>query len=532
MAEDITVLEQYMSPHSTDRRAGNQSYNHISSATGHPIVYLNVPRQRKGFNSVIVPGKVQREIIEQILHPFTNEMKSLFFDRLYPCFPVLDETTFLDMWEKDKDLISPTLLCDIYANALQFWTCSEKLRKHARPDVYFIWNQAVAALQDDFMAPTISTIHSALLDLIGRPVIQVNGNIVNTGRIVTLAQSLGLHRNPTSWQVTEREKSVRICLWWGVIIHDYWSSISHGIPPTINSQYYDVPLPVGDGTSDEIRAKSMASFIQLCKLSKILGDVLPSVYCLRPNFDTVSRSLRRIECELDDWVTELPDYLRPASFNITASNGASNLWFCYLSVKILVCRLTYKVTLREPNSGSIEARQYRLANMREASCEVIDYITSLRETHLREFWLPYASYLLVTATTILLRCTIECSNLDTKKACIGKLVNFRNRLEDATKQGWDLADFCIERCSDPIQKMANALKISTQDNQTQSASADDTVGPVTPGGLSTTAVHHEEGEQVSTITNENLSEVVFNFDLPVDPLDYQWETLWSSLEGP
>lgn len=81
----------------------------------------------------------------------------------------------------------------------------------------------MAALHEDFMAPSITTIHAALLDLSGRPVLQVMNNITTAGRIVTLAHSLGLHRNPTAWNATEEEKSLRIRLWWGVLIHDYWS---------------------------------------------------------------------------------------------------------------------------------------------------------------------------------------------------------------------------------------------------------------------------------------------------------------------
>lgn len=86
----------------------------------------------------------------------------------------------------------------------------------------FIWNQAVAAIQEDFQGSTISTVHASLLDLIGRPVLSITGNIVTLGRTVTLAHSLGLHRDPTDWNATEHEKNVRIRLWWGVLIHDYW----------------------------------------------------------------------------------------------------------------------------------------------------------------------------------------------------------------------------------------------------------------------------------------------------------------------
>jgi hypothetical protein len=250
------------------------------------------------------------------------------------------------MWHTDDDRISSSLICDLYASALLYWNKSAVLRYQPRPDLQFIWNQAVAALQDDFMAPTISTVHAALLDMIGRPVLQVTGNIVNAGRVVTLAHSLGLHRDPTLWKARTHEKNVRIRLWWGVLIHDSWSSLGHGIPPSISRHNYDVPIPTLDSlltaNASDATQQATTSFLHLCKLSQILGDVLPFVYSLKPDIDEVWRNLRKVECALDDWIDELPQYLKPSQ-SVTVVDGKSNLWFSYLSVKVLICRLAFKV---------------------------------------------------------------------------------------------------------------------------------------------------------------------------------------------
>lgn len=139
-----------------------------------------------------------------------------------PCFPVIDETAFWSLWRKDARRISPTLLCDVYAVTLAYWDCSEKLRGHSRPDVQFIWNQAVLALRDEFMAPSMATIHAALLDMLGRPIYHITGNIINAGRTVNLAHSQGLHRDPSKWRVSNAEKKLRTNVWWALVIHDHW----------------------------------------------------------------------------------------------------------------------------------------------------------------------------------------------------------------------------------------------------------------------------------------------------------------------
>lgn len=145
-----------------------------------------------------------------------------YFENLHSCFPVVDKQTFLDLWYRGPERISSTLVCDIYASALLFWHKSDILKRHARPDQEFAWNQAVRALQDDFMAPSISTVHSALLDMVGRPILQISENIVNARRTVTLAHSLGLHRDQRGWKVTDHDKHIRIHLWWGCLILDHW----------------------------------------------------------------------------------------------------------------------------------------------------------------------------------------------------------------------------------------------------------------------------------------------------------------------
>lgn len=163
-----------------------------------------------------------------------------YFDVVHPCFPVIDETSFWSLRRKDPRRISPTLLCDLYAVALAYWDCSKKLRGHSRPDIQFIWNQTVLALRDDFMAPSMATIHAALLDMLGRPIYHITGNIVNAGRTVNLAHSQGLHRDPSKWRVTDSEKKLRTKVWWALVIHDHWYE-----GPIRGSKYIAADLSLG-----------------------------------------------------------------------------------------------------------------------------------------------------------------------------------------------------------------------------------------------------------------------------------------------
>ena len=126
------------------------------------------------------------------------------------------------MFEEHPERISSTLICSMYAISLVYWQNSSELTGTRRPNMDFAWNQANAALEDDFVAPYMTTIQAALLGMGGRPVAQIQHNIANAGRVVTCAHSIGLHRDPTAWNATETEKDLRLRLWWSVLIHDYW----------------------------------------------------------------------------------------------------------------------------------------------------------------------------------------------------------------------------------------------------------------------------------------------------------------------
>lgn len=126
------------------------------------------------------------------------------------------------------------------------------------------------------------------------------------------------------------------------------SSLAHGTPPNINSSNWDVSDPsmaiLTTKGSFTQHGRSFESFLHLCSLTRILAEMLPLVYDLRPVEESTWKTIRRLEHRLDVWQDALPDYLRHKTPQCPSEvNGASNLWFCYLSAKILLCRLSLRV---------------------------------------------------------------------------------------------------------------------------------------------------------------------------------------------
>lgn len=102
-------------------------------------------------------------------------------------------------------------------------------------------------------------------------------------------------------------------------IHSFYSplrsSLAHGIPPHISKDQFDVPMPtvqnlLSTGQEYEKRTRAAESFIPLCSLTQILGDILPLVYDLKLDYKDAGKKIWRLECPLDDWETSLSEYLR------------------------------------------------------------------------------------------------------------------------------------------------------------------------------------------------------------------------------
>ena len=272
-----------------------------------------------------------------------------YFQHIHLSLPIVDQDTFWNLWKNDRDKISPTLICNIYAITIPYWRSSEVLINLPPPDSDFAWNQAVAASQDDFTTPSITTVCSALINLAGRPAMEMRGNVLNVGRTVSLAHSLGLHRDPTHWETPEAEKQLRASLWWTILIHDSWVSLTHGTPPCIHSRNHNVPLPCPEVSSTSNRSAqtdgSCHTFVRLCALTQLLAEILPLIYAIRPECSEMQSKVQQVQNSLD--VLEESSSVARANEDLAQGSAteSANLRFCFLTVKMVLGRVAFKVRI-------------------------------------------------------------------------------------------------------------------------------------------------------------------------------------------
>ncbi|KAL4901047.1 hypothetical protein BDW74DRAFT_187905 [Aspergillus multicolor] len=531
MARDAQVLEQCMSAipqaNSAVSYARPNPYSVYSDDTRNPVLYMKVPRQRNIVPSGNgTPGFRQFEAMEKVVEPLGPELCSIYFNNIHPAFPILDEKTVLEAYQQDG--LPYALACEIYGCSLLLWKTSSKINASNRPvpDIKYMWNLTVSAMNDDFLSPNFSTILACILDLLGRPITSITYNAVNVGRVVALSQSLGLNRNPATWGLDPRQKSLRIRTWWGILIHDQWASLSHGTPPHVHKSVWDVPLPdsdslmvritPGEALSTDGRVQGAHSFIALCSLTTLLGQILPLIYVLEIQpLETSFRTLRRHETTLNEWEEGLPSWLRPTSpaFQRKAA-GALNLQLSFLAVKMCLSRIALLEIHRANESPAEEDKLYYRSTCRKAARAVIDFVTNLSRDELDSFWLPYTAYHFTSAATLTLRCALEAENADTAQDCVAsakKLIDFLRRMKNEVN--WDLADICLGQCEAVVEKLCDTeyLEMWRKNPHPHSQNAPER-GHQNDGHISGSETHLQAGNAV--LGAESQSEVTFQQQSP------------------
>ena len=229
--------------------------------------------------------------------------------------------------------------------------------------------------------------------------------------------------------------------------------------------------------------------------------------------------------------------------------GSSNLWMCFLSIRLLLARVTLRSAVLE---GDSSLGRDRISQLRSASSAVLDFVLSLGESQFQDFWLPYVTHLLVHAITVSLRCTVETQDTDIRNTSVSRLQRVIAHIQFARDNyDWDIAIYCLERCADPVsriaalnarepQQLAPPLLVPASETAASTGSAAATAAAAAAGGGGGGGggglVSHNGGVGVSGAEMQAVPQFEDpNFLLSdvLDPnaFDFSWEALWDTPSG-
>lgn len=413
-----------------------------------------------------------------------------------------------------------TLFVNLVAYALFYWdppssapsssaSTSPSYSTARRPDLDFAWQAVVAANAADQQKVDLGTIVSICTNVAGRPSRCLVSNVTSVARAVALSHAIGLNHDCSEWKIGDLEKRMRWKAWWGVLIHDRWFNFAQGTPPYISKGHYDVPLPTVDlltrrrrrrhststsglsstspftststtsftSTSPSTSTPSLTStstsppftstssgtsiraaevFIHFCRLTEIVGDVLPLIYHIRSGNDSfAAEQTSRSEIELNRWLESRPGWLSLTDYQSRPPvPGLLNLQLSYLAVRMLLRRIAWhEISQRESDPAPSW-----LLGCQAAAEDIVRFVTSLHRQDLHAFWLPYSAHHFTSAVTLLLRCALQTSHASVRVQCMSSaraLVDCLRALYEHEK--WDLAEIALPQSETVLKRIEDAL---------------------------------------------------------------------------
>ncbi|KAI1632651.1 fungal-specific transcription factor domain-containing protein [Biscogniauxia mediterranea] len=457
VTSDSQVLAEYLSAVNSNSNSGMRLIRPRPTSGSKPVLFTAVRRGPLGLAANTSPSQLKCQTIEKLLEPRAGDLINVYLDKVDSCLPLLNKDSFMSQYSEAKDRISPALLACLYAHSLVYWRFSPQLASHRCPDVRFVWNLANEAVYSEMHL--ISTITAILLNVGGRPITSVMGNGVQLGRAMSLAHSLGLNHDPSSWDIPLSERILRMEIWWSLLIHDRWSSLAYGTPPHIQRGFYDVPLPRIESFSNHpmlpTESEAISIFIALSGLTDVLDHYLQYLY--RSKRDA-SSSIRNLEFRLNQWVESLEGGARWVITRGTQLNlpGAANLRLTYLSLQLL----THRIRLEDDRSkGDVHADSLatRYIHVRRTAEDIVLLVKELQDQQLGDFWLPTSAFTFPSTVTFLLRCALETEN---SPAGLAESMSLRlaSDLISALRQhqessSWDLGDICLAQHAEIVEKL-------------------------------------------------------------------------------
>jgi hypothetical protein len=462
IARDTQILDQYVPPAVNGTTNGHHvpiQPNLGRRESQKPIYHVPIPPRRPSPQECNCSRNLPAELLDQV-EPFIDKLYGNYYEHFAPCYPLTEEDCVITRC-KDRNQLPITFMVNLVAYAIFYWDASPALVGYAKPDQDFAWQTAVQANIADRQKGDLATIISICVNIAGRPSLCLVNNVADVARAVALSHATGLNHDCREWKLSDMEKRIRWRAWWGVVTHDRWFNFAQGTPPYISKGHYDVPLPTIElltlGRGGSVRhARAAEVYIHLCRLTEIVGDVLPLIYHIRSGNDSIAaEQTSRSEIELNRWMESRPNWLNLNDFhNRPNVPGLINLQLSYLSVRMLLRRIAWhEISQRESDPASSW-----LLGCQAAAEDIVRFVTSLTKSDLMAFWMPYNAHHFTSAVTLLLRCALQTSYSNIRTQCMTSartLVDCLRRFHEEFQ--WDLAETALSPSETVLKRIEDAL---------------------------------------------------------------------------
>ncbi|CAD0024312.1 unnamed protein product [Aureobasidium pullulans] len=234
------------------------------------------------------------DAIQQLVEPHGKALIDLYFRIVHPSFPILHKGVFLEKYARSYREFSPALLAAVYLLTTNYWRCSPALATKPKPDACLLHKLATESYDLTIYRPKLSSVQAGLLlaqyECFDSDVMSCGSRGRLTAQLVSMSHTLGLHMDPSRWDIPEWEISLRCRLAWAIYMQDKWVALIEGRPALLTDRDWIVPavqhrdFPEHEENNEEGSSEvenGRIIFMQMIELTKILSDILDSIFSLR-----------------------------------------------------------------------------------------------------------------------------------------------------------------------------------------------------------------------------------------------------------
>ncbi|KAI9313937.1 fungal-specific transcription factor domain-containing protein [Dichotomocladium elegans] len=380
----------------------------------------------------------------------SDRLMKIYFAYIHPGLPIVNKVLFLKQYRRELgDYPAAPLLNAMYGSAARYIENCKIFGDKVLPDDTEDWDNKEGwseSLFDNLLAhvrgrysPCVATIQALVLGQYHRASLDekmASGWLLNSAA-TRMAQDLGLHRSSESWDIPESDKETRRRVWWSVYILDKWSAAATGRPQTIFDEDCDeiypsesatieevMDIPTSDADDDVVRYPSLDTkiaqkvkgdkiplyqpFVQLVKLSEILGRILQGLYTPRAKRHSAEHGSDAIVTYLDntlsEWRSNLPPSLQISSNNVRRLDSRGQSPLLSMSGMMYLTYCTLLILLHRPfiekEEDGTRLSMSSLSICTNAATRCVDIAEKM---HYRDFLLvswSFAMYPVFTASLI------------------------------------------------------------------------------------------------------------------------------------
>ena len=355
-------------------------------------------------------SQFQHEVTDMFTEEERFRLIGLYFRFIDPYFPIFARSELFVNGVLSQHAIHNlplAVLSALYAAALPFVLYDDLLSAtvaHGPDHSQHLYRISWLALTQEAHTPRLCSIQAALLILQRPPSEQYSSDTPwktsFIGWTVSLANTLGLHRDASDWNIPVWELALRKRLWHAVVVMDKWTSLGAGMPSHIRANDVDVqPLWPSDAEISEV-PDAEYHFRFLTELTSILSETNETFFTVQAtkryskDFALSFDHARELRQRLRHWSETLEPFHKEATEY--AAGGIRVSGDNALRLAFIVANMTLLRAILRPveNMSQIQLQDHSTIGSRMAvrqgamDCakEAVDFVEMLGRPAMDAFW--------------------------------------------------------------------------------------------------------------------------------------------------